>query len=182
MALALVVIPVGNAFAATSQDVTVTATPSYICIVVAPSDYNIGGAGVKIAKATTYYSKVGSETVAPSATVLDAECAFTITNTSTVATNITVNFPHFTGGDAMQNIDTGYTTNGANAFGASGYVSGLAWPGGAVILKNTGSAALISSLGATTNKKFGFAIKTQSGDWTSGDAMTSVVTVTATAA
>ena len=168
-------------FAATSDDITVTATPAFISISVSPDSYNIGGAGAYLAKATTYYANPGNETTAPSATVLDAECAFTITNTSTVAIDITVNFPNFTGGDAMVNSNGGYTDAEAGEFGASGYVSGASWPGASVILQASGSSALIDGLAASTNKKFGWALLTQSDDWASGDQMSSTVNVAATA-
>ena len=182
LAAALAIVPASGAFAATSDTVLVTATPSFIGITVAPDTYEIGGAGVKILKATTYYANPLGATTPPSATVADGECDFTITNTSSVITNITVNFPDFASGDAMTNSDLGYLANGANAFGVSGYVSGLAWPGGAVILKKAASTALISALGATTNKKFGWALLTKSADWTGGTAMTSTVVITATPA
>lgn len=180
IALALIVIPVGSALAATSQNVTVTATPKFISITNTPTDWNIGGTSAKIDKSTTYYSNPLGETTAPSALVADGECKFTITNTSNVAINITVNFPNFTGGDAMTNINTGYANNGANQFGASGYISGMTWPAGAVILKSSASDALKTNLAASTNLKWGIAIKTQSDDWTSGSEMSSTVTVTAT--
>lgn len=166
-------------FAATSDTVSVTATPAFISISVAPDSYSIGGAGATLAPNTTYYANPGSETTAPSATVLDTECVFAITNTSTVATDITVNFPHFTGGDAMQNIGTGYTNNGANSFGVSGYAEGAAWPGGAVTFLNAGSGVFIDGLAATTDIDFGWALLTQTGDWTTGTAMTSTVSVSA---
>ncbi len=114
--------------------------------------------------------------------MVDGECTFTITNTSNVATNITANFPNFAGGDAMTNINTGYANNGATSFGASSYISGAAWDAGAVILKNAASDPVKSGLGATTNLKWGIAMKTMSGDFTSPTAMTSTITITATEA
>jgi len=185
LALALVVVPVMPAFAATFDDITVTATPSYISIDIAQNTWTINGidGSGKLAIATTYYSNAtgaSGDVTPPSATVVDGECYFTMTNTSTVTTNITLNMPHFVSGDAMQNTDTGYTTNGANAFGASTYISGSAWPGGAVIAKNAASAAMKTGLTAGTSLLFGIAIKTQSGAWASGTSMTSAVLVTAT--
>jgi len=167
------------AFAAVADDIVVTATPSYISITIAPDTWNPAGGSVKIDKATTYYANPLGATTAPSATVADGECTFTITNTSTEITTLTGNFPDFASGDAMTNINTGYATNGANAFGASSYISGAAWPGGAVIMQSTGSDPIKSSLAATTNLKFGIAMLTKSGDFSSPTAMTSTITVTA---
>ncbi len=182
LALMLLVVFAVPIFAATSDTVDVTATPSYISIEVTPSTYDIGGTGAKIAPATTYYAcgLAGDESAPPGATVNDADCEFTITNTSTVATDITINFPHFISGDAMQNSGGGYTDAEAGEFGVSGYASGVSWPGGAVIFDNSGSGVFIDALGATTNIKFGWALKTQSDAWASGTAMTSTVVVSAT--
>ena len=174
------------ALADTTAGVTVTAAPSFVGIAIAQSTWTINGidGSGKLAINTTYYSNAtgaNGDVTAPSATVVDGECYFTMTNTSTVATNITLNMPHFVGGDAMQNINTGYANNGANSFGASTYISGASWPSAAVIAQNSSSAAMKSGLTAGTSLLFGIAIKTQSGAWASGTAMTSAVLVTAVA-
>jgi len=182
------------ALADTSDDITVTAAPAYIAISIAHDTWTINGLGDNdpalnsfgvIVPATTYYSNPiddAVDTVAPSATVLEAECYFEIANSSTIITDITANMVHFTGGDAMQNSDGGYTDAEAGEFGASTYIEGAAWTGDAVILANSGSGAMEEDLAATTNLFFGIAIKTQSDAWASADNMTSTVTVTATAA
>jgi len=173
------------AFAAIDATVTVTATPSYISISIAQNTWTVNGIDGtgKIAPATTYYSNadgVTGDVTPPSATVLIAECYFVVANASTVETDLTTNMIHFTGGDAMQNSDLGYTSAAAGQFGASTYITGALWPSASVICKNSASAAMKSNLAATTQAEFGIAIKTQSDVWTSGDAMTSTITVTAT--
>jgi len=171
------------ALADTSDDITVTATPAFISISIAQDTWTVGGitGGGKIAPATTYYANPLGDTTAPTAgEIVVGECYFEIANTSTVITDITANMIHFTGGDEMQNSGGGYADAEAGEFGASSYIPGGAWPGSAVILDNAGSGAMKSSLAATTNLKFGVAIKTQSDIWLSGDAMTSTITVTAT--
>jgi len=180
--VALVFGAVTPAMADISDDITVTATPVYIAISIAPDTWTVNGitGSSKIAPATTYYSNPNGDTVAPTETVVDGDCTFTVTNTSTVETDLTANMIHFTGGDAMQNSGGGYTDAEAGEFGASTYVTGAAWPGGSVICDNAGSGAMKADLAATTNIKFGVAIKTQSDVWLSGDAMTSTITVTAT--
>jgi len=111
--------------------------------------------------------------------VVDGECRFTITNTSSVATDLTVNFPHFTGGDAMQNSDDGIA--GVGEFGAFSYLSGVNYSTGKVIAKNTGSLDLKDGLAATTDVKWGLTCITQTDVWTSGTPMTSTVVITASA-
>ena len=180
LAVALLVIPVSGALAATTQNVTLTATPAFIAISNSPADWTINGitGNSVIEPSTTYYTNPLGDTTVPTATVVDGECRFTVTNTSTVATNIVVNFPNHSGGDASTN---GSGTAGANAFAAFGYVSGVALSS-KVTLAASGSGNLISNLGATTDFKWGIQYDSQTGAWTSGTNMTSTVDMTATAA
>ena len=167
------------ALAATSDTVDVTATPSFISIDITPTTWSVGGAGVKIAPSTTYWSNPLGGTTAPTGTgALNTECEFTINNTSTVITSLTTTFPHMTGGDASQNSDT--DTPGANAFGARTYFSGQATAAWA-LAKNTTPVVSYAALGALTNIKFGFKYQSQTGAWTLGTAMTCQVSIAATA-
>jgi hypothetical protein len=183
--VALVLGAVTPAFADTYDEITVTATPAFIGISITQNTWTINGIDLTgvIAPATTYYSNAdgaSGDVTAPSATVLAAECYFEVTNASTIVTDLTANMVDFTGGDAMANSDGGYADAEAGEFGASTYIEGASWPGDAVILKKAASAAMKVDLAATTDQKFGVALKTQSDAWTSGDAMTSTITVTAT--
>jgi hypothetical protein len=180
VALLLALLPVSQVFAATSQDVTVTASPAFIGIANAPSTWTLNGitGGGKANINTTYYANPLGDTTAPSATVVDGECRFTITNTSTIATDLTVNIGHFTGGDAMQNGDTG--ANGANQYGAYSWCSGMLYSG-KVIAKTTGSGVMKDALAATTNIKWGAEILTQTDAWSSASDQTATMTITATA-
>lgn len=155
-----------------------TVTPA---IVNAPATWTINGitGSGTISPNTTYYSNPGGDTVAPtSANVTDGECRFTITNSSTMVIDLTVNFPDHTGGDASTNNNTGNNT--ATQFGAYSYFSGLPLAN-KVIAKNSGSAVAYSGLPATTNIKWGLEYKGQSNIWGSSNNMTSIVTITATA-
>jgi len=182
LALALVVIPVGSAFAANPVTVTVAATPAYVSLAIDVNTWPINGitGDSKIRKNTTYYSNPGGDTTAPANPVVDGNCRFQFTNNGNVAIGITCDFANFASGDAMTNSNGGYTSNGANAFGASGYASGVAWPGGAVIFQSSGSATFISNLAALGTKKWGVALLTKSGDFSSATQMTSIITCTAT--
>jgi hypothetical protein len=183
LAVALLLIPVSGVFAATSQNVTVTATPAYIAIANAPSTWTIndvaGAGGKTIAVNTQYYSNPLGDTTVPSDPVVDGECRFTVTNTSSVAIDLTVNFPDHANGDASTNSNDG--TNLLGTFGAYSYCTGMTYSSGKVLAKASGSSAMKSGLAATTNIKWGLAYKSQSNAWTSGTAMTSTVVITATA-
>ena len=185
LALALVLVfsftvPV---FALTSQDVTVTATPGYISITNAPDNWTVNdealAGGKYILVNAQYYSNPLGDTTAPSDPVVDGECHFTITNSSTVLTDLTVDFPDMTGGDASTNSDLG--TNDTTKFGAYSYCTGMTYSTGKVIAKKTGSDPMKEDLAATTDIKWGLAYLSQTQAWTSGATMTSTVTITATA-
>ena len=184
LAMVLVVAFTVPAFAATSQNVTVTATPAFIAIANAPGTWvpnDIVGDGVTpkgtIGPDTVYHSNPLGDETAPSDPVVDGECRFTITNTSSVAIDLTVNFPDHTGGDASTNSDLG--TNDTTKFGAYSYCSGMTYSTGKVIAKVTGSDAMKENLAATTDILWGLTYESQSDAWTSGVAMASTVVITA---
>jgi len=181
MALALVVVPVGSALADSSVTVNVTATPAFVSLTVDVNTWEINGIAVpgsKIRPSTTYYSNPLGDTTAPATPVVDSACRFQFTSNGNVAIDITCNFANFAG-IVMTNSNGGYTVNGATAFGASGYASVAAWPGGAVIFQNANSAKFIDNLPAGGTKKWGVALKTQSDVFTAATAMTSTITCTA---
>jgi len=182
LAIALVLVPFSGVLAAEFDEVTVTATPSFISVSNTPIDWSINGilGSGKIAKSTTYYTNPLGDTTSPSDPVVDGECRFTLDNTSSIATNITVNFPDFTGGDAMTNGNSG--SAGVGSFGAYSYHSGMTtYDTDKVVAKSAASDALKSSLAADTDLLWGLEVATQTDDFSSGDEMSSTVTITATA-
>ena len=178
--------PVGIASALTSQNVTVTGTPSYVAITNTPSTWTINGLNASspsygyMLVNTTYYSNPLGDTTSPSATVLAGECNFTVTNaSSSVPLDLTVNFGNFSGSvDAMNNSDSGSAT--ATEFGASSYCTDMAYPTGIKTAKVTGSDAMKTNW-TTASLKWGLIIETRTDAWTTGDAQTATVTLTATA-
>lgn len=175
--IAIFAVPVA---ADTSQDVTVTATPAYIAIANAPGTWTLDGitGDSKCAPDTIYYANPGGDTTAPSATVVDGECRFQITNTSNVAIDLTVNCSDFTGGsDPMTNSDDG--SNGVGIYGGHSWYSGMTYSG-KVIMKTTGSSVLKDALAAITDIKWGAEIETQSDDWAGSSSSTATMTITAT--
>lgn len=164
LVIALLVLPVSGVLAATSAEVTVTATPSYIAITNLPIDWTINGitGNGLISENTTYYANTTnktSDTTAPSGTVVDDDCRFEVTNSSSVNITLTVNFANFTGGDAMTNGNTGSAN--ATAFGAYSYYKDMTYSN-KVIAKNTDSDPLKSNIPATeTSIKWGVEITTR---------------------
>lgn len=181
LALVLVIAFTMPAMADTSQNVTVTATPAFIGIANDPSTWTLNGitGSGKIAPDTVYYANPLGDTTTPSATVIDGECRFTITNSSTVATDLTVNCSDFSGGDAnMTNSNDG--SNGASSYGAYSWYSGMTYSS-KVVMKTSASSVMKDGLAATTNIKWGAEIETQTGAWAGGSASTATMTITATA-
>lgn len=183
-AIVLLLVIAPPAFAASSQDVTVIAAPLYLSITNTPSTWTINGiSGTGLINVdTTYYAKGGAnETTPPSATVLDAECQFTVTNgTGATTCDLTVTSGAFTGGGAdMTNSGTG--SNGAATYGAYCWYSGMTYSS-KVIAKASGSSEMYSvGLAAAASLKWGVEIKTRTTDWTSGTSSTATLTITATA-
>jgi hypothetical protein len=152
-ALVLVLFTALPVNAGTSNNITITVTPSYINISTATNTWAPGGS-----INTTYYSNPLGAKTAPSSTVADGECRFTTVNTSTVGIDVTVNIPDFTGGDAMTNSNTG--SNGDGTFGAYSYCSGMTFAD-KVIAKASSSDPLISDQASTTDFKWGVQLTTQ---------------------
>lgn len=172
------------ALAATSANVTVTATPAFIGVTNDPATWAVNdlvGVGNKgfIAPDTVYYSNPLGDCSIPSDPVVDGECRFTLTNTSTITTDLTVNFPDHAGGDASTNSNLG--TNDTTKFGAYSYCTGMTYSTGKVIAQSAASDPMKEDLAATTNIKWGLTYESQSDAWTSGDAMSSTVVITASA-
>jgi len=170
--------------AATTAVVTVTGTPAYISITIAPTTYTInsdtgGNSGMNIS--TTYYSNPLGGTTSPSATVVDGECEFTITNTSTtIPTDLTGNMSNGSGGsNAMTNVNG--ATAGAASYSAYAYYSGETFAS-KVLLKSSGSdnGNFKLNVAAAGTLKVGFQFSTQTGAWSGGVGSTYTLTITST--
>ena len=178
---------------ATTAVVTVTGTPAFIGIVIAPTTYTINsdnsGSG-KMAISTTYYSNPIGSTTAPSSTVAatTTECDFTITNTSSITIDLTGNMADGSGGsNPMTNVNG--ATPGASSYSAYAYHAGETFAN-KVLLKSSGSATgnfsgdsggAGSGVTASTTWYVGFQFSTQTGAWTGGTGSTYTLTITGTA-
>ena len=174
--------------AATTAVVTVTGTPAYISITISPTTYTINseGTGVGVGNSgmdinTTYYTNPLGDKTSPSATVVDGECSFTITNTNTtIATDLTGNMSDGSGGsNPMTNVNG--ATAGAASYSAYAYYSGETFAS-KVLLKNSGSATgnFKSNQAAAGTLKVGFQFSTQTGAWSGGVGSTYTLTITST--
>ena len=167
--------------AATTAVVTVTNTTQFISITNNVSTYNFnatGAAHAGVLPSTTYYSNPNSQIVAPSATVVDGECAFQITDASSVAIDIVFTASNMSSGDASTNGNTG--TAGATSYGAYTYVSGIALAS-KVECSSSGSATGITNLGASSTKYWGLQLNEQTNAWTTVTPATFTLTATASA-
>ena len=185
MAVVLVSMLAIPVYALDYQNVTVTATPAYMCIVIDNLTWTINGIvgeGV-IDTSTTYYSNPLGDTTPPSAEVAAGECYFSLTNTSTIDITLTVDMENFTGGDAnMTNGETG--SAGATSYGAYSWYSGCTYADDKQIVKKnaTGSEVLWTSATPGEDTKLGITISTQTDAWGGGGSSTSTMKVTAEAA
>jgi len=184
VALLLVATISAPVLGATTAVVTVTQEPAFIGIEIDNATVTLNGLGAGsglVAPNTVYYTNPEGNTVAPSPTVLDDECYFTITNSSTVAIDLTGNLSDFSGGD-NNSTNSNDGSNDGTTYGAYAYYSGETFAS-KVLLKSTGSAtgSFSSDLAATTNIKIGFQVETQTTAWAGGDADTATLTITATA-
>jgi hypothetical protein len=182
VAMVVAILPFAPALAATSAAVTVTYQPQLVAISINPTTWTINSetGNSKIATSTTYYSNPTSSITTPTVGgATDAQCAFTITNTSNVAIDLYVTASDASGGsDAMTNGETG--SAGATSYGAKSYFSGQA-SGAWVVAKKSGSSKGLDNLAASTNIKTGMVIATQTDAWSGSTNSTLTITWTAVA-
>ena len=183
VALALVVTLTVPVFAAETQDVTVTAVPSYITISNDINTWTLNGitGGGFIDVDTYYWSNPLGDTSTPSDPVVDGECRFTIDTTgSSVAVDLSVTCENFTG-SLMDNSETG--ENGAATYGGYSYTADTVFDYSTdkVIMKlaATGSDVLIDGLAKDTTQKWGAGIETRTNAWDSGTSQTATMTIKA---
>ena len=135
LALMVILVPAASAFAATTADVTVTATPAYVAIADNQTEYDFG---VVAASATPYTS--------------ESWCA--ITNTSTVQTDITISVTGATwsGGVTWTHSDT--CTPGADTAGLKTNRGGT-WGVSDIIIKNASPEYIYENCPALTDFDYG---------------------------
>lgn len=169
LVLTLVLTQAIPALAATTADVTITATPEYLSITVSnsPNTWAIGA----IAEATTVYWT--PDDLVPAEPLVDGDMHETITNAGSVTSDVTVQCADFTGG-------VGWTlsadeTPAANEVNLRAGITGMANLAAMIQVVNA-PAELIDSLTALGTKKFCLILET--GTFGDGDAKSGTLTLT----
>lgn len=160
------------ALAATTQDVTVTATPTYIALTNSQATWAVG----TVAVSSTYWWT--SDTEAPAEPFVDGDMKSTITNTGSVAEDIDIKVANFTGGDGWT-----ISTDDSPAEGEISIRAGKTGDANeaAMVQVITTDTELVDSLAASGTKLWCMEMETPS-SFTDGAEKTGVVTLTASAA
>ena len=170
LAISLVVVPASGALALTSQNVTITATPSYLSISNDPATWVMGN----VSESTVYWSN----DVEPVTTVNGTtDCNYTVTNDGSVTANISITGNNFTGGTPW----TLAASTGSNQVILKAAIDGAAVEAGFVtLLDGAENLAFVSSLAGSGTTKW--LLKLETGTFADTAAKSGTVTLTATAA
>jgi len=169
LVLMSVFIPVGSAFAASTFDVTITATPTFISISNDTATWVMGA----ILEGTTYWwSSTGN---APAEPFVDGGMKSTITNGSSVPITLSIHAHDFTGGVgwALSN-----TTVGSNIVMLYAGNTSTVNAAGMKNLTDTWSQTMATGFSGATLK---WCMKLATGTFTDGVGKSGTVTVTAAA-
>lgn len=135
-AVMLVALPIAPVLAATTADVTVTATPQYLAITASPGSYDFGAVTTSSNTTTSNTTQIG------------------IFNTSSVTTNMTISVTGatWTGGTPWTHSDT--ASPGADTVGLWSNAGGT-FGTGDVIVKNASPNKIKTNQAANTNFGYG---------------------------
>jgi len=153
--------------AATTADVTITATPEFLSITNDSGNWAIGAIA---AAATVYFT---ADSLVPAEPLVDGDMKGTLTNGGSVTSDINVKCANFTGG-------VGWTlsadeTPGENEVNLRAGITGMANLAAMIQVENA-DAELIDSLAASGTKKWCLIL--EAGTFTDGSEKTGVVTLT----
>jgi hypothetical protein len=147
----LVALPMSGVFAATTQDVTITATPTFISISNLPISFGFGVVAAGSGNST-------------------GETHFTITNGSTVAIDLSIGCNGWSGTSSWTYGAPGADTAQLKASPGSG--------GYTITVPNGSTAALLSNVATSTNPQWGLQLQAPT-SFSHGAAQTTTVTVSA---
>lgn len=159
------VIPVS---AATTQDVTVTATPTYLAITNSEASWAVG----VVATSGTYWWT--GDTTAPEEPFIDGDMKSTITNTGSIASDVDVKVAAFTGGVGWT-ISTD-DTPAAGEISLRAGITGTANEAGMIQIITT-DTELVDNLAAAGTKKWCMEMETPA-SFTDGVEKSGTVTLT----
>jgi hypothetical protein len=169
--LCIVLVPSASAFAATTANVAVTATPTFIALTNSEATWAMG-----IVAASTSYWWTAAGTVPDPAEFEAADMKSTITNTGSVAEDIDIHTNDFAGGAGWA---LHATVPGENIVVLSAGITGCANEAAMLDLVDTTSQELKSDLAAAGTVKWCMLLKT--GTFTDGVVKTTTVVLTASA-
>jgi len=167
-ALALVLVSAVPALAATTAEVTVTATPEYVAMTNSEDTWAVGN----VAESTTYWWT--SDDLAPAEPFIDGDMNSTITNAGSVAMDVDIKVAAFTGGVGWS-ISTD-DSPGEDEVSLRAGITGTANEA-AMVQVITTDEELVSDLAAAATKKWCMELET--GTFTDGVAKSGTVTLTA---
>jgi hypothetical protein len=173
LALVLAILPATNAYAATTQDVTVTWTPTSIALTNSEASWAIGNV---VASYEYYWWTADGNAPAPEPFEA-ADMKSTITNTGNVAEDIDIH-NHNSAGGAGWTVSTDETPV-ADEFSMRAGITGTA-NRAAMIQVVTGDTELVDNLAASGTKAWCMSLET--GTYTVTDNQSCTVTLTASAA
>jgi len=169
--LCIVLVPSANAFAATTADVAVSATPTFVALTNDEATWAIG----VVAGSTSYWWTAAG--TAPDPEPFDAEdMKSTITNTGSVAEDIDIHTNNFTGGAGWT---LHATVPGEDIVVLSAGITGCTNEATMLDLVDTTAQELTSDLAAAGTVKWCMLLKT--GTFTDGVEKTTTVVLTASA-
>lgn len=170
LALVLVTTMAVPALAATTQDVTITATPTYIALTNSEASWAVG----TVAVSSTYWWT--SDDLAPEEPFVDGDMKSTITNTGSVAIDVDIKVAAFTGGVGwtISTDDTPAEGEISLRAGATGTANEAA-----MVQVITTDTELVDALAASGTKLWCMEMETPP-SFTDGAEKTGVVTLTAT--
>ena len=165
--LVVAILPMTGVFAATTADVTITATPEYLAITNDTGNWAIGA----IAANTTVYFT--ADDLVPAEPLVDGDMKGTITNTGSVTSDVDIKCADFTGGVGWTlSADESPALNEVNLRAGITGMANLA----AMVQVTNGDIELIDSLAAAGTMKWCMILET--GTFGDGVAKSGVTTLT----
>lgn len=155
-------------FAATSADVTITATPTFVAMTLSDGGTNTWAIGAVAESTTKWWTATSS---APAEPFVDGDMKATITNTGSVAENFKIHGHAFTGG-----VGWAITGAGADSVTLKAGITGTANIAGMITL-TASDQELAHDISASGTKKMCMSLLT--GTFSDGVEKSSTVTVTA---
>lgn len=171
--VALVAIPAVS-LAATTAEVTITATPTFLCMTIAYNDSHDSSWAVgTVAESTAWYwwDDEGGGQAEPGWALANADCAGNLTNCGSIACDIDGNITNFTGG-AGWTVTTGAV--GADTVQVTAYAEGVANEAAGVELESGTNHEIYDNLAASG--VIGVDLSLETGTFSDGVAKSATVT------